>query len=157
MWKKLWLCGILCLLCLSGCGKQELLQEKLDESNIDRAVITLAMGNPAYGAESKTITKETELQLLLDAFNGAIIGEKIAEEDTWVAGSGSYLFFSGEEQVLRLNVNANDDKRIWINDAFYKIEYPEGQPTPYEIFSASQAEMILVDAEGIPMAAEKKQ
>lgn len=157
MWKKLWLCGILCLLCLSGCGKQELLQEKLDGSNIDRAVITLAMGNPAYGAESKTITEEKELQLLLDAFNGAIIGEKIAEEDTWVAGSGSYLFFSGEEQVLRLNVNANDDKRIWINDAFYEIEYPEGQPTPYEIFSASQAEMILVDAEGIPMAAEKKQ
>lgn len=157
MWKKLWLCGILCLLCLSGCGKRELLQEKLDGSNIDRAVITLAMGNPAYGAESKTITEETELQLLLDAFNGAIIGEKIAEEDIWVAGSGSYLFFSGEEQVLRLNVNSNDDKRIWINDAFYEIEYPEGQPTPYEIFSASQAEMILVDAEGIPMAAEKKQ
>lgn len=157
MWKKLWLCGILCLLCLSGCGKQELLQEKLDGSKIDRAVITLAMGNPAYGVESKTITEETELQLLLDAFNGAIIGEKIAEEDTWVAGSGSYLFFSGEEQILRLNVNSNDDKRIWINDAFYEIEYPEGQPTPYEIFSASQAEMILVDAEGIPMAAEKKQ
>lgn len=156
MWKKLWLCGILCLLCLSGCGKQELLQEKLDGSKIDRAVIILA-GFLSGGGESKTITEETELQLLLDAFNGAIIGEKIAEEDIFWTTSGSYLFFSGEEQVLRLNVNSNDDKRIWINDAFYEIEYPEGQPTPYEIFSASQAEMILVDAEGIPMAAEKKQ
>ena len=51
MKKKLLFCGLLCNLSLSGWGKRALLEEKLDAEEIDKVVVTMAMGNPAYGAE----------------------------------------------------------------------------------------------------------
>lgn len=38
------LCGLVCAVSLSGCGKQELLQEKLDAAEIDTVVVTMAAG-----------------------------------------------------------------------------------------------------------------
>ena len=77
MKEKVWICGVLCLLCLVGCGKKELLQEKLDANEIDKVVVTLAMGNPAYGADCKVITDETEIAKLVAVFNGAVVEERI--------------------------------------------------------------------------------
>ena len=144
-------CGLLCIGFLSGCGKRELLKEKLDASKIDKVVVTMAMGNPAYGAECKIITDPQEVQDFIYLFNNAEVDEKIDKEEEWVALSGSYTFFSGEEQVAKFNVNANDPERIWINDAFYEIEYPDDMVDPYGLYSYSDAEIIVVDENGNQM------
>ena len=151
MKKKLLCCGVLCILCLSGCGKRELLEEKLDETKIDKVVVTMAMGNPVYGSECKVITDPKEVQDFVFLFNNAEVDEKIEKKDEWVALSGSYTFFSGEEQVAKFNVNANDPERIWINDAFYEIEYPDDMVDPYGLYSFSDAKVIIVDENGTEM------
>ena len=89
MKKKLLCCGVLCILCLSGCGKRELLEEKLDETKIDKVVVTMAMGNPVYGSECKVITDPKEVQDFVFLFNNAEVDEKIEKKDEWVALSGS--------------------------------------------------------------------
>lgn len=149
--KKIVVLGLLCLLCLTGCGKKELLKEKLDASQIDKVVVTMAMGNPAYGAECKVITDAETVQEFVFLFNNAEVDEKIDSGEEWVADSGSYVFFSGEEQVAKFNVNGNDPERIWINDAFYEIEYPEDMFDPYGLYSFSDAEIIIVDENGQEM------
>lgn len=149
--KKIVVLGLLCLLCLTGCGKKELLKEKLDASQIDKVVVTMAMGNPAYGAECKVITDTETVQDFVFLFNNAEVDEKIDSGEEWVADSGSYVFFSGEEQVAKFNVNGNDPERIWINDAFYEIEYPEDMFDPYGLYSFSDAEIIIVDENGQEM------
>lgn len=149
--KKNVVLGLLCLLCLTGCGKKELLKEKLDASQIDKVVVTMAMGNPAYGAECKVITDAETVQDFVYLFNNAEVDEKIDSGEEWVADSGSYVFFSGEEQVAKFNVNGNDPERIWINDAFYEIEYPEDMFDPYGLYSFSDAEIIIVDENGQEM------
>ena len=144
-------CGLLCIGFLSGCGKRPLLEEKLDAAEIDKVVVTMAMGNPAYGAECKIITDPQEVQDFVFLFNNAEVDEKIEKEDEWVAFSGSYTFFSGEEQVVKFNVNANDPERIWINDGFYEIEYPDDMVDPYGLYSFSDAKIIIVDENGTEM------
>lgn len=148
MKKKLLICGLLTMFCLSGCGKRELLQEKLDVAEIDKVVVTMAMGNPAYGADCKVITDAREIQEFVDVFNNAYVEEKVDKGEEWVADSGSYAFFRGEEQVVKFNVNGNDPERIWINDAFYEIEYPDHMKDPYKQYSQSKAEIIVVDEYG---------
>lgn len=148
MKKKLWVCGLFCLLCFCGCGKRELLQEKMDVSKIDKVVVTLAMGNPAYGADRKVITDAETIQDMVFLFNNAYVEEKVDRGEEWVADSGSYAFFSGEEQVAKFNVNGNDPERIWINDAFYEIEYPDDMFDPYGLYRYSSAERVVVDAYG---------
>ena len=141
MKEKVWICGALCLLCLVGCGKKELLQEKLDANEIDKVVVTLAMSNPANGTDCKVITDEGEIEKLIAVFNSAVVE----------ASSGSYAFFSGEEQVLKLNTNGNDPEHIWINDGFYEIDYPDNMYDPYEQYSFSSAQTIVVDENGEQM------
>lgn len=151
MKKGLFFCGFLCMLCLSGCGKRALLEEKLDASEIDKVVVTMAMGNPAYGADCKVITDPKEVQEFLFLFNNAVVDEKIEKGEEWIALSGSYTFFSGEEQVVKFNVNGNDPERIWINDAFYEIDYPDDMADPYGLYSYSDAKIIVVDENGQEM------
>ena len=148
MKKNLLVCGLVCMLCLSGCGKRELLAEKLDVNKIDKVVVTMAMGNPAYGADCKVITDAREVQEFVDVFNNAYVEEKVDKGEEWVALSGSYTFFSGEEQVLKLNVNGNDPERVWINDAFYEIDYPDHMEDPYKQYCLSKAETVVVDENG---------
>lgn len=146
--EKRLICGFLCMLCLSGCGKRELLNEKLDASKIDKVVVKMAMGNPAYGAECKVITNPEEVQDFVFLFNHAVVDEKIDSGEEWVADSGSYTFFSGEEQIIKFHVNGNDPERVWINDAFYEIEYPDDMVDPYGLYSYSDAEKIVADENG---------
>lgn len=157
--KSLLFCGLLCMVCLSGCGKEELLKEKLDAEEVDKVVVTMAMGNPAYGAECKVITDPQEVQDFIYLFNHAEVDERIEKGEEWEALSGSYTFFSGEEQVVKFNVNGNDPARIWINDAFYEIEYPDDMVDPYGLYGYSDAEIIRVDEYGQEMArtAEEKE
>ena len=142
---------LVCLISLTGCGKKELLDEKLDGAEIDKIVVTLAMGNPKYGADCRVITDAAEIGHMLEAFNGAAVGEKVTDGEEWVAGSGSYAFFRGEEKILQLQCNANDPSRIWLKDAFYQIEYPEGMDSPFDQYMDSNAEIIVVDEEGNEM------
>lgn len=146
--RKLWICGLLCMLCLTGCAEKELLQEKLDVSQIDKIVVTTAMGNPANGADCKVITDGKEIEDLVFLFNNAYVEERISEKDEWVAGSASFAFFRGDEQVLKLNCNANDAERIWINDAFYEIDYPDDMADPNKLYKTSSAKVIRVDENG---------
>ena len=111
----------------------------------------MAMGNPAYGAECKIITDPKEVQDFIYLFNNAEVDEKIDSGEEWVADSGSYMFFSGEEQVVKFNVNGNDPERIWINDAFYEIEYPDDMVDPYGLYSYSDSKIIIVDEKGNPL------
>ncbi|MGN0135113.1 hypothetical protein [Anaerotignum sp.] len=152
MKKKLLFCMLLCLLCLAGCGKKELLKEKLDANAIDKVVVTLAMGNPAYGADCKIITDKGEIEKLVAVFNGAVVEEKLDPGEEWVASSGSYTFFSGGEQILKLNTNGNDPEHIWINDGFYEIDYPDRMYDPYQQYCFSSAQTIVVDEDGKEMA-----
>ena len=151
MKKNLLIFGLLWVFCLSGCGKRELLTEKLDASQIDKVMVMMAMGNPAYGADAKIITDPKEVQDFVFLFNNAEVDEKIEKGEEWVALSGSYTFFSGEEQAAKFNVNANDPERIWINDAFYEIDYPDDMPDPYELYERSAAKIIVVDEYGQEM------
>lgn len=145
---KWFICWLMCVVFLSGCGKRELLEEKLDAEQIDKIVVTMAMGNPADGADCKIITDAAEIAEMVELFNQATVEGKIASGEEWEAGSSSYAFFHGEEQVLKLNCNANDAERIWINDGFYEIAYPQDKRSPYGLYSFSDAELVTVDSEG---------
>ena len=137
------------MVCLAGCGKRELLQEKLDASAIDKVVVTRAAGNPNYGTEQKVITDPKKVQDFVFLFNNAIVEERVDRDEEWEAASGSYAFFSGEEQVLKLNCNANDPERIWINDAFYEIDYPDDMLDSYGMYRDSDTMVMNVEEEGV--------
>lgn len=135
------------MLALVGCGQEELLEEKLEEGAVDRIVVTLAMGNPAYGADCRIIVEEEEIEAFLAAFNEAKIGGKLENKDIWVADSSSYRLYSGQELVAEIICNGNDSERVWIGDGFRQVSYG-GQPLPFELYEASGAEVMVVDAEG---------
>ena len=52
------------------------------------------------------------------------------------------------EELVGLGI---DPERIWINDAFYEIEYPDDMVDPYGLYSFSDAKVIIVDENGVEM------
>lgn len=149
MWKS-FLFAAAVALGLSACGQAELFPEKLDAGAVDKVVVTLAMGNPAYGADCRIITDTKEIKAFLAAFNEAKVGEKVPAEEQWVADSSSYALYSGEELFAEIRCNGNDSERVWVDDDFHYVSYG-GQPLPFALYEGSAAEEIVVDLDGNKM------
>ncbi len=130
---------------LSGCcSDKNLLTEKLEAQNIETIQVVLAMGNPEYGADSKIIRDESEIQEFVNAFNGASIGKRVKKLDEAVSDASKYYFYGDDSSLLLVfYFNGNDSERIWYNSNWHYICYSGKKP--YEIYKDSQAETIVVD------------
>ncbi len=129
---------------LSGCcSDKDLLTEKLEAQNIETIQVVLAMGNPEYGADSKIIRDESEIQKFVNAFNGASIGKRVKKVDEAVSDVSKYYFYGDYGLLLVFYFNGNDSERIWYNSNWHYISYSGKKP--YEIYKDSQAETIVVD------------
>ena len=130
---------------LSGCcSDKNLLTEKLEAQNIETIQVVLAMGNPEYGADSKVIRDESEIQEFVNAFNGASIGKRVKKVDEAVSDASKYFFYGDDESLLLVfYFNGNDSERIWYNSNWHYISYSGKKP--FELYKDSQAESIVVD------------
>lgn len=134
--------AILLVLVATGCSR-DLLSEPLDAGEIDQIQVVLAMGNPEYGADSKIITDRGEIEGLVNAFNGATLGDRVQDRDLGVAGASRYYLYSEGSLVREFVFNANDSERIWYNSKWHYISYPDEKP--YDLYRASEADVIVVD------------
>lgn len=138
------------LFVLSGCGQKELLEEKIGKGVVDKIVVTLAMGNPAYGADCRVITDAEEIEAFLAAFNEAKVGKRVPAGEEWVADYSSYALYCGEELLVEICCNGNDSERVWDGEGFRYVSYGE-QPLPFTLYESSAAEEIVVDIDGNEM------
>ncbi|MCL2527035.1 MAG: hypothetical protein FWE42_01355 [Defluviitaleaceae bacterium] len=133
---------IVVLMVLVGCSSSNTLSA-IDPGDIDKIHFVQAMGNPAYGADSKIITERSEIAAFVAAFNNAVIGDAAVQE---VGFHATILFYSGDEVAYQFFFNVNDTERVLLNSRysrFYYVEYPG--LTPFELYLASSAEVIVVD------------
>ena len=137
---------------ITGCSsKKQLLDTNISCGIIDKIQVVTAMGNPAYGADSKIITNENEIKLFVDTFNGATTGKKIEIIDTNLAMPSFYYFYSNNTLVAQFAFNGNDTNKIWLKDNFYSIDYAEDKKTPFELYIDSKADIFVVDENGTEM------
>lgn len=134
-----------------GCSDKLLLKEQLVYSDIDRIQIVTAMGNPEYGADSKTITDPEEIKSLIDTFNSAKLGKKVPEDDLGIGMPSKYSFYSDGKVIAKFQFNVNDTNVIWYNGDYHYVEYGKGLKTPYELYKNSTAEIVVVDEKGNEM------
>lgn len=136
---------IIFIICMvSGCNSHKsLLTNKIDVNVIDKIQIVSAMGNPEYGAESKNITEKNEISLLVDAFNNAVVEDKVKGDDVEVSDVSQYYFYSKNTLIKQFSFNGNDSERIWYNSNWYYVNYTD--MSPYELYKSSVAEIIIVD------------
>ena len=129
---------IVILLLLSGCSNNSnaLLDEKINPDDIDTIQVVLSMGNPVYGADSKIITDRNEIEAFVRAFNSAELGDTVISEP----GFHSIYYFL---LIHRFIFNHNDTFGILWNSEWRHISY-DGK-TPFELFRASTASIIVVD------------
>ena len=128
----------------AGCSSSNsLLDNKINPNDIDRIQVMLAMGNPAYGADSKIITDRDEIHAMVDAFNYATIGERVGYMDVGVSFPSIYYFFGNDTLMYQFFFNGNDTRRIWLNNNWYWIYYVD--KTPFELYWESPAPVIVVD------------
>ena len=136
---------------LVGCSDNSLLKEQLVDSEIDEVHIVTAMGNPEYGADSKTITSPKEIELLIETFNSAKVGNKVQEDEIGIGETSSYSFLSDDKLISKFEFNVNNSKIIWHNGNYHYVEYDKDLKTPFEIYKNSKAEVVVVDIDGKEM------
>ena len=138
------------LLISAGCSSSNsLLDRAIDPADIDKIQFVQAMGNPAYGAYSKIITARNEIAAFVDAINGAVVVDVAIQE---LGFHSTLLFFNGDDVLFQFFFNVNDTERVLHNSAysrFYSVEYPG--LTPFELYLASSAEVIVVDEDLVEM------
>ena len=138
---------IICIIAFNGCKKQDnslkLLNENIDIDSINKVQIALSMGNPKYGARTKTFTMKDEIAKLIEVFNTAIIKGEVEEEDVVDADISNYLFYSNDNVVCRINFNGNDSTRVWISSKLYHVEYTD--TTPFQIYNESEINEVITD------------
>ena len=126
--------------------------EKLSDfeySQIDKIQIITAMGNPAYGADSKVITNVKEINSFIDTFNSGVIGKEIAVCDT--CDSSRYVIYFNNEIIREIAFNGNNTNIIWWDDNFRNITYGEGLKTPFDLYNDSVSKIVVVNEEGKEM------
>ncbi len=123
----------------------------LGENDADKIVITLAMGNPEYGADCKTVTDVDEIHNFIEVFNSGRLGETISDDDIAIGGISSYVFYKNDEIVHTFVFNVNDTEVIWHDDEWHEVTYPEDSPLPFDLYEQSQGEFKIVDHEGNEM------
>ncbi len=132
-------------LTLVGCEKKDNIAS-LNVEDIEKIVVTLAMGNPDYGADSKTITDKMEIQQMVELFNSAELGQVVAEDDLEVATTSTYAFYDDEKCLRTFEFNGNNSEILfWENEA-REVIYEK--KTPYTLYNESVAEVVLVDSQG---------
>lgn len=142
---------LLMLMMFTGCSEKQLISEQIESNNINKIQVITAMGNPAYGADSKNITDTKEIKLFVDTFNSAIIGNKVDDGDIGVGSASYYYFYFNDELLARFTFNVNDTNIIWNDNNYYYINYDENLKTPFELYQNSNAEVIVVDENGNKM------
>ena len=132
------------LLMLAGCNSSNsLLDSTIDPNDIDRVQFVQAMGNPAYGADSKIITERSEITRFVEAFNGAVVGDEVSQEDLGTGFPYTILFFSGDTIAHQFFFHVNNTEWVFLNSSFYYVEYPN--LTPFQLYLMSNARVIVVD------------
>ncbi len=124
-------------------AERALLDQPLEAAEIDRIVAVMAMGNPAYGADSKTVTNPGEIAAFVDAFNQAVVGARVKDVDLAVAGASRYFFYRGDALIREFAFNGNDSERIWYGSGWHYVFYPGGRP--FDLYLASEAHVTVVD------------
>lgn len=138
---------------VAGCrGDRALLDESLRAEDVQEIRVVLAMGNPKYGADARIITDREEITALIDAFNGAVLGDRVGDMDVHVAGASRYEVWAEGDTVRTFFFNGNDSRRVWTGSYWQHVRYPDR--TPYEIYRDSEAEVFKVDEDGEPMQPE---
>lgn len=136
---------------IAGCGPagSPLLTESLDAEEVTGIFVVLAMGNPEYGADSRMIEDPGEIDALVEAFNGASVGERVKDVDLAVADTSRYRVYRGDVLIEEIVFNGNDSERVWHSSGWRYVSYPD--ETPYDIYRNSEAEIVVVDEDLQPM------
>ncbi len=138
---------------LIACDSEKESLSSFEEGEVEKIVITLAMGNPDYGAKSKTITDKSEVEEFVQLFNSAHLGDTVDEGDLGVGAISTYAFHGKEKELKSFVFNVNDTNIVfWDSEPRYVI-YGEGEINPFELYNSSSAKEITVDMDGNEMAA----
>ena len=141
---------VILLFMLSACNAYiELLDDKINPNDIDTIQVVLAMGNPAYGADSKIITDRNEIEAFVHAFNSATIGDVVNPLNLGTGFSSLYYLYSGGSVIHRFVFHVNETGIIRWNSNWHYIYY-DGN-TPFELYQASTATVIVVDENRVEM------
>ena len=103
------------------------------------------MGNPEYGADSKTITDCNEINEFIEVFNNGHLGGTISDDDIAIGGASTYSFYKDDEVIQTFSFNVNDTKIVWHDDKWRDVVYPENTLIPFDLYKQSQGEQNIVD------------
>jgi len=138
------------LIIFAGCSSNSpLLESAINPDEITSIQFAQAMGNPTYGADSKTITERGEIETLVAAFNGAVVAGEVARDNLGIGFHSTIVFFSGDVIVHQFFFNVNNTEAVLLDSRFHYVEYPG--MTPFELYRQSSAEVIVVDEDLIQM------
>ncbi len=149
--KKIISFALLFVCLLMGCASTPSNLPQLSYDMVDSIQIISAMGNPALGAESKTITDPDTLHAFVDSFNRATIGDKIPEDEVGVAMTSKYIFFKDGEAVQTISCNGNDCERLARQDGYYVLHYADDTTLPWTLYQIAPVDIVLVDLAGKPL------
>ncbi|GEM_PF-2988626 len=141
---------LLLIIVMTGCSKKDkaLIETHLISSEIDKVVVVTSMGNPKYGADSKTIMNSEEIEQFVETFNSAKIGKRVKDADVGVAMPSHYYFYSKGEVISKFTFNGDNSHIIWFNDSYHYVEYDDKVKRPYELYQDSTAQIEVVDEKG---------
>ncbi len=118
------------------------------EDEIEKIVITLAMGNPDYGASSKTIMDADEIGEFVQLFNSAQLGEPVSEDDLAIGSVSTYAFYDDEKLLKTFAFNVNDTGVLFWASEPHTVIYPEGAKAPFELYEDSAATELTGETAG---------
>ncbi len=136
---------------LIGCQNEMSTLSNFENNDVDKIVVTLAMGNPEYGADSKTITDSNEINEFIEVFNDGHLGGTVSDDNISIGGVSTYVFSKDEEVIQSFSFNVNDTKIIWHDDEWRDVVYPENSLLPYDLYEQSTSEIVVVDVDGNEM------
>ncbi|MEG2608976.1 MAG: hypothetical protein RR964_09945 [Lachnospiraceae bacterium] len=141
----------LVMMTFAGCSDKMGSLTALDENEVDKIVVTIAMGNPEYGADSKTITDKDEISSFIELLNNSHVGGSPSEDEIGIGGTSTYVFYKNDEIQKTLSFNVNDTKIVWFDKKWRDAVYAEGSLNPYELYEKSKGELVIVNDEGNEM------
>ncbi len=139
------------VLSLVGCQDEMSSLSNFENNGVDKIVVTLAMGNPEYGADSKTITDSNEISEFIEVFNNGHLGGTVSDDDIEIGGVSTYSFYKDDEVIQSFSFNVNDTKVVWYDDKWREVAYPEDSLIPFDLYEQSQGKQNIVDSHGNEM------
>ena len=142
---------IVCTLSISACTTKTRPLADLDYNSINKVQVISAMGNPAYGADSKIIVAKQEVENFIITFNSGIVGEKIGDDDILIGFTSKYIFYNDNNEVAQFYFNANNTKVVALENVYYDVKYGKDIDSPYKLYKNSKSSEIVVDIDGKEM------